>query len=43
MHDKKKSGNEIHFVFIEGIGQAVTEKIPLAEVVEYYRHSKAEN
>lgn len=43
MHDKKKSGNEIHFVFIEGIGQAVTEKIPLAEVVEYYRQSKAKN
>jgi len=43
MHDKKKSGNEIHFVFVEGIGQAVSKKIPLAEVVEYYIQSKAEN
>jgi len=43
MRDKKKSGNDIHFVFIEGIGQAVTEKIPLTEVVKYYLQEKAEN
>jgi 3-dehydroquinate synthase len=40
MHDKKKSGDEIYFVFMEGIGQAVTEKIPLTEVVDFYRLNK---
>jgi 3-dehydroquinate synthase len=37
MHDKKKAGNDLWFVFIEGIGKAVTEKIPVSEVVDFYK------
>jgi 3-dehydroquinate synthase len=37
LHDKKKSGNQIHFVFSEGIGQAVSVKMPVAELTEFYR------
>ena len=40
MHDKKKSGTDIYFVFITGIGKAVVEKIPVAEVVEFYKQYK---
>jgi 3-dehydroquinate synthase len=36
MHDKKKSGNAIHFVFADGIGKAVSEKIPVTEVIGFY-------
>jgi len=37
MHDKKKSGSEIYFVFTAGIGKTIIEKIPVSEVVEFYR------
>jgi 3-dehydroquinate synthase len=37
MHDKKKSGSGIHFVFTAGIGKAVYEKISLAEVIDFYK------
>jgi 3-dehydroquinate synthase len=43
MHDKKKSGTDIYFVFLEGIGNAVAEKIPLSEVIDFYRLNKPEN
>lgn len=36
MHDKKKTGNDIWFVFITGIGKATVEKISVNEVVEFY-------
>jgi 3-dehydroquinate synthase len=36
MHDKKKSGENIHFVFTEGIGKAVSEKINISEVTGFY-------
>lgn len=36
LHDKKKEGGDIYFVFTQGIGKAVVEKIPLREVVEFY-------
>ncbi len=36
MHDKKKSGNDLWFVFTEGIGKAVAEKIPVSQVVEFF-------
>ncbi len=36
MHDKKKIGNEIHFVFTEGIGRAVVEKVPVREIIDFY-------
>lgn len=43
MHDKKKSGTDIYFVFLEGIGKAVAEKIPISEVIDFYRLNKPEN
>ena len=43
MRDKKKSGNDVYFVFIEGIGKAIVEKIPVAEVVDFYRMNKPGN
>ena len=36
-HDKKKSGTDIHFVFTTGIGTAKTEKVPVSELIEFYR------
>jgi 3-dehydroquinate synthase len=43
LRDKKKAGNDIYFIFMEGIGKAVVEKIPLGEVVEFYRQNKSGN
>jgi 3-dehydroquinate synthase len=43
MRDKKKSGSEVYFVFIEGIGKAVSGKIPLNEVIDFYRQNKPGN
>jgi 3-dehydroquinate synthase len=43
MRDKKKSGSDIYFVFIEGIGEAVVEKIPVREVVDFYHLNKPGN
>jgi 3-dehydroquinate synthetase len=43
MRDKKKSGNEIYFVFIEGIGKAVVDKIPVRMAVDFYRQNKPGN
>jgi 3-dehydroquinate synthase len=37
-HDKKKSGADIYFVFIKGIGKPFIRKMPVKEVVEYYKH-----
>ena len=36
-HDKKKTGSEIHFVFTKGIGKAQVEKIPVSEVLDFYK------
>ena len=41
IHDKKKAGSGIHFVFLYGIGNAVAEKISIAEVIDFYRRFKA--
>ncbi len=38
LHDKKKAGNDLHFVFAEGIGKAVVRKVPVDEVIDFYRH-----
>jgi 3-dehydroquinate synthase len=38
MHDKKKAGSGIHFVFAGGIGKAVVEKISIAEVIAFYKN-----
>lgn len=36
LHDKKKSGTEIYFVFAEGIGKASVKKLPVREVIDFY-------
>lgn len=35
--DKKKSGNEIHFVFTEGIGKALVRRVTVDEVIDFYK------
>jgi 3-dehydroquinate synthase len=37
LHDKKKTGTDIHFVFTQGIGKALVEKIPVGEMLGFYR------
>ena len=37
MHDKKKSGTDIHFVFTGGIGSAVVNKISIVEIIDFYK------
>ena len=37
LHDKKKSGTDIHFVFTEGIGKAIVEKVPVNDVIDFYK------
>jgi 3-dehydroquinate synthase len=37
LHDKKKAGSEINFVFTEGIGRATVKKITVNEVLDFYR------
>lgn len=36
LHDKKKTGADINFVFTKGIGNAVVEKVSVNEVLEFY-------
>ncbi len=40
LRDKKKSGRDIYFVFTSGIGRASSEKVPLVELVEFYKGYK---
>jgi 3-dehydroquinate synthase len=42
-HDKKKSGDDIWFVFITGIGQAVFRKMPVNEIIDFYRRFSVKN
>ncbi len=42
LHDKKKSGSDIHFVFIKGLGRPLVEKINVEEVLDFYRHFESE-
>jgi 3-dehydroquinate synthase len=37
MHDKKKSGKQIYFIFTGGIGKAITERIGTDELVDFYK------
>jgi 3-dehydroquinate synthase len=37
LHDKKKTGSYIHFIFTHGIGKAEVEKIPVREVLDFYK------
>ncbi|MCX6302081.1 MAG: 3-dehydroquinate synthase [Bacteroidia bacterium] len=42
IHDKKRSGTDIHFVFLESIGNGIVRKIPVDEVIEFYRHNNTD-
>lgn len=42
LHDKKKAGRDIYFVFIKGLGKPAVEKISVAEVLDFYRHFETE-
>ncbi len=42
LHDKKRSGSDIYFVFIKGIGRASAEKIPVSKAVEFYLNCRNE-
>jgi 3-dehydroquinate synthase len=42
IHDKKRSGTNIHFVFLESIGNGVVRKIPVDEVIEFYGLNKTD-
>ncbi len=37
VHDKKKSGLSIHFVFTEGIGKAAVNKITVTDILDFYK------
>jgi 3-dehydroquinate synthase len=41
MHDKKKTGTGIHFVFTAGIGKAIVEKISITEIIDFYNRFSA--
>jgi len=43
LHDKKKTGSDIHFIFTDGIGKAVAEKIPVSEVIDFYKRYRLTN
>ncbi|HOB83732.1 MAG TPA: 3-dehydroquinate synthase [Bacteroidales bacterium] len=36
-HDKKKAGTDIHFVFIEEPGKPLVKRLPVKEVIDFYR------
>ena len=42
IHDKKRTGDTIHFVFLKSIGEALVEKVSLVEVREFLRGWKWE-
>lgn len=37
LHDKKKSGSDINFVFTQGIGKTTVNKITVDEVIDFYK------
>jgi 3-dehydroquinate synthase len=41
--DKKKEGGDINFVFTEGIGKAVVQKIKIAEIIDFYKRFSKKN
>ena len=42
-HDKKKAGGDIHFVFIEGFGKPLVKKLPVTEVIDFYKRNTRGN
>lgn len=43
LHDKKKAGTNIHFVFTQGIGKALVKKISVNELIDFYRVFRVKN
>jgi 3-dehydroquinate synthase len=43
MHDKKKTGKDLHFVFVRSIGKATVKKITVDETMSFYRRYKSGN
>jgi 3-dehydroquinate synthase len=37
LHDKKKTGGDINFVFTEGIGKAIISKVPVNDLIDFYK------
>lgn len=37
IRDKKKTGRDIHFIFTKGIGDATIEKVPVSELLGFYK------
>lgn len=37
LHDKKKTGSDIHFVFTDGIGSALVRKVSTTELIDFYK------
>jgi len=40
LHDKKKTGDEINFVFLKGVGKVSVMKLQVSEIVDFYRQFK---
>jgi 3-dehydroquinate synthase len=43
LHDKKKTGSDINFIFTRGIGRVTVNKITVAEVVDFYKRFRDKN
>ena len=37
LHDKKKTGSDIHFVYTEGLGKAAVRKTSVDELIDFYK------
>jgi 3-dehydroquinate synthase len=37
LHDKKKTGSDINFVFTQGLGTAFVKKVPVGDLLDFYR------
>jgi 3-dehydroquinate synthase len=43
LHDKKKTGSDIHFVFTDGIGSALVRKVATSELIDFYKRFRDKN
>jgi 3-dehydroquinate synthase len=43
LHDKKKTGSDIHFVFTDGIGSALVRKVSTSELIDFYKRFRDKN
>jgi 3-dehydroquinate synthase len=43
IHDKKKAGTDINFVFTEGIGKAIVKKVPVGDITGFYKRFRDKN